>query len=321
MREILASLVLAAVALSLNTPIRADESPVAAPLPPLRVSQPPADIKQRLKLAPFYEKYVSAGGYPILGSGKVSYFAMLEAAYLVNLMLVERPDVRKALIAHNTRLVVMAYNEFTTDVPEHSRMKPKKFWDRRARGLGGSPTDPVASCAEENLLCYQGDPYHAECILIHEFAHMMHLNGVNRIDKTFDKRLRQTYENAMQAGLWKSKYAANNKNEYWAEGVQSWFDNNRPPDHDHNHVDTRAELIEYDPGLAKLCAEVFGNTVIRYTRPTARKVKGHLAGFDPSKSPTFAWPEGLDEWYKQYRADKKSKERNNTSDKKPKEKS
>ena len=94
---------------------------------------------------------------------------------------------------------------------------------------------------------------------------MMHLNGVNRIDKTFDKRLRQTYENAMQAGLWKGKYAATNKNEYWAEGVQSWFDNNRPPDHDHNHVDTRAELIEYDSGLAKLCAEVFGNTVLRYT--------------------------------------------------------
>ena len=43
-----------------------------------------------------------------------------------------------------------------------------------------------------------------------------------------------------------------NDREYFAEGVQSWFDNNREPDHDHNHVNTRAELIEYDPALAAL---------------------------------------------------------------------
>ena len=31
--------------------------------------------------------------------------------------------------------------------------------------------------------------------------------------------------------------------------MQSWFGNHRPPDHDHNHVDTREELIAslYDP--------------------------------------------------------------------------
>ena len=34
-----------------------------------------------------------------------------------------------------------------------------------------------------------------------------------------------------------------NHHEYFAEGVQSWFDNNRENDHDHNHVNTRAELL------------------------------------------------------------------------------
>ena len=93
----------------------------------------------------------------------------------------------------------------------------------------------------------------------------------------------------MAAGLWKTKYAATNHAEYWAEGVQSWFDNNRQPDHDHNHVDTRDELKEYDPALAALCKEVFGDTVLKYTKPPTR-LTGHLKGYDPSKSPTFRWP-------------------------------
>ena len=33
---------------------------------------------------------------------------------------------------------------------------------------------------------------------------------------------------------------------------------NREDDHDHNHVNTRKELVEYDPAVAKLCEEVFG---------------------------------------------------------------
>ena len=63
----------------------------------------------------------------------------------------------------------------------------------------------------------------------------------------------------MAKGLWAKKYAATNRHEYWAEAVQSWFGTNREPDHDHNHVNTREELIEYDPAIAELCAEVFGD--------------------------------------------------------------
>ncbi|MEQ9406667.1 MAG: hypothetical protein RIK87_03035 [Fuerstiella sp.] len=86
-----------------------------------------------------------------------------------------------------------------------------------------------------------------------------------------------------------------------AEGVQSWFNNNRPPDHDHNHVDTRQELRDYDPGLADLCKEVFGDTRLVYTRPATR-LKGHLQGFDPAQSPSFVWPERLNEARRKIRA-------------------
>ena len=245
-----------------------------------------------LKVPAFYTKYLDAGGYPIVASERVNDYALKEAGYLVNLMLARRPDVRAAMVKSGSRLCIIGHNEFTTDLPEWAGLKPRDFWDARARGLGGSEQDPLCSCAEENLLAYPGDPYAAECILIHEFAHNIHLRGMVNVDSTFDGRVKATYESAMKAGLWKGKYASVNHHEYFAEGVQSWFDNNRVNDHDHNHVNTRALLIEYDPGLAALCREVSGDTVLKYTKPATR-LRDHLAGYDPATAPRFVWPERL----------------------------
>lgn len=251
----------------------------------------------------FYTQRVTANGYPIVASARVNPYALKEAAYLVDLMLAKRPDVREAMIQSGSRLAILAWDEFTTDQPEWAWLAnepvgevpgvpAREYWDSRARGLGGSETDPFCSCGEENLLAYEGDPYAAENILIHEFAHNLHLRGLVNVDPTFDARLKATYDLAMQAGLWKGKYAGVNHHEYFAEGVQSWFDNNRENDHDHNHVNTRAELSEYDPGLAALCREVFGDTELKYTKPKTR-LTGHLAGYDPATAPTFIWPERL----------------------------
>ena len=241
-----------------------------------------------------YTKYVSAGGFPVLGSAKVNDYALLEAAYIVNHLLGPRPDIRKALIESKCHLVVMAVDEFTTDVPEHSNLKPKDYWDRRARGLGATRYRPAVSCGEENLLCFPGDPYHKENILIHEFAHAIHLMGLNVADPMFDSRLKEIYEKAMADGLWKGKYAATNREEYWAEGVQCYFDCNAAPDHDHNHVRTRSALKEYDPRLFKLIDGVFRATPWRCVRPPDRKEKGHLAGYDPKTAKRFHWPKGLE---------------------------
>jgi hypothetical protein len=161
----------------------------------------------------------------------------------------------------------------------------------------------VVSCGEENLLCLLGDHYSTENILIHEFAHAMHEMGVDKIDKTFDRRLKAAFDEGMAAGLWMGTYAATNHKEYWAEGVQSWFDTNRPkPDAQHNHVDTREELKEYDAKLAGLIEEIYGGRDWRYVRPDHRSEAAHLAGFDRSKAPTFRWPPKLVEWYAEYGA-------------------
>ena len=256
--------------------------------PVFSVDPPPPE----LKVPSFYKKYLDADGYPIVASEKVNDYALKEAAYLVNLMLAKRPDVRAAMVKSGSRLCIIAHNEFTTDMPEWATMTPKDYWDARARGTGGSATDPYCSCGEENLLCYPGDPYSTENILIHEFAHNIHLRGMANVDPTFDTRVKAAYDDAMASGLWKGKYGSVNHHEYFAEGVQSWFDNNRENDHDHNHVNTRVELVEYDPGLAALCREVFGDTELKYTKPATR-LRDHLAGYDPSTAPTFTWPERL----------------------------
>jgi len=251
----------------------------------------------------FYTQRITAGGLPIVASENVNPYALKEAAYLVDLLLAKRPDVRQAMIQSGSRLCIIGWNEFTTDQPEFAHLAKapprgftslsgREYWDARARGMGGSETDPYCSCGEENLLCYPGDPYPTENILIHEIAHNIHLRGMNNVDPTFDARLRATYDAAMTAGLWKGKYPSVNHHEYFAEGVQSWFDNNRENDHDHNHVNTREELVAYDPGLAAMCREVFGDTTLKYTRPQTRRT-GHLAGYDPANAPTFAWPARL----------------------------
>ena len=83
----------------------------------------------------------------------------------------------------------------------------------------------------------------------------------------------------------KQCYAAKNRAEYWAEGFQCWYDTNRTMDHDHNHIHTREQLIEYDPPLAQLCHEVLGDSDWRFISPRERAGEGHLKDFEPAKSP------------------------------------
>jgi len=271
------------VALAWGRPVTGAASDAVGPVPDA--------VRREFKLAPFYEKFIDLDGLPVVGSTNVSDYAMREAVWIVRQMLPNRADILHALASNHVRLAVMAWNEFTTDVPEHSDLESKVYWDRRARGLGATPRRPAVSCAEENLLGYPGDPYATENICIHEFSHAIHEMGMSRIDPSFDKRLRAAFRAAKDAGLWKGTYAASNPMEYWAEGAQSWFDNNREDDSLHNHVNTRAELKEYDPALAKLCAEVFGDLPWRYQKPAVRAPEGraHLAGYDASKAPRFQW--------------------------------
>jgi cyclophilin family peptidyl-prolyl cis-trans isomerase len=247
----------------------------------------PEDLRRELKLDLFYQKHLAVAGFPIVSSTNVSDFALLEAAWILEHMFAGRESLLGRMASNHCRLAIMAWNQYTTDLPEQRRMKPRVFWDRRARGLGGD----VLSCGEENLLCFPGDPYSTENLLIHETAHTLHNFALKQADPTFDSRLEAAYQRATKRGLWKGTYAGQNPSEYWAEAVQDWFDNNRQNDSLHNHVNTRAELKEYDPDLAGLCAEVFGENPWRYLKPMDREPAGraHLAGLEFMPRPRFLW--------------------------------
>ena len=260
-----------------------------SPLP--QVSPPPPALVKDFELDPFYQKVLLVEGFPIVASKKVPDAALQEAAVVIQHMLKNRADIFHKLAENKIRLSIMAVDERTTDLPEHSDLTPSEFWDRRARGLGATRIRPSVSVGEENLLNNPDDPYNTESIMVHEFAHAIHLMAVNDLDPTFDQRLEKTYESAMARGLWNDKYAAQNSREYFAEGVQSWFGTNREDDHDHNHVNTRKELVEYDPALTRLIAEVFGENDYSYVRSDdpRRQNEGHLKGLDRTVLAVFEW--------------------------------
>ncbi|WP_437736166.1 hypothetical protein [Sorangium sp. So ce1335] len=232
-----------------------------------------SEVPPELGLDPFYKKYVDASGIPIVSSEKPPDAALLRACSVVVRMLGLRDDVRQAMIANHTRVAVMAETEVTTDIPEHSDLYeafPGTDWDTRARGLGATPARPASSCAEENVLCYPSDRYRGEDILVHEFSHAIAIMGIAFAEPTFNQELAAAFEGALQAGKWANTYAATNKDEYWAEGVQDWFDTNIesiPGNGIHNEINTRAELREYDRPLHDLIARYFADDAWRPSCP------------------------------------------------------
>ena len=89
------------------------------------------------------------------------------------------------------------------------------------------------------------------------------LYGLYKLSTDLIERLNKAYDAALAAGKWKDTYAATNFEEYWAEGVQDWFNVNAEvpkPDGKHNQVNTRKELKAYDRGLYDILSEFFPAT-------------------------------------------------------------
>ena len=78
------------------------------------------------------------------------------------------------------------------------------------------------------------------------------------MDLEFDHRLGKLYDDAVSKGLWQGTAGARNRIEYWAAGVEAYFDAagqgealnlaDRP-------ITTREMLKAYDPGLYALVDE------------------------------------------------------------------
>ena len=231
-------------------------------IPECVITTPP----ESLHLDPWYKKYVDVNGIPLCSSWRCPDSALVaghNTLWAMTSML--SPEIMDALRSRGTRVTMMGRYEGTTDVPEHRFLinDTTLNWNLRARGLGGDLELPLTSCAEENVLGYQIDKYHAEDILIHEFAHSIHLIGILQVEPDINDRLEALLQNAIDKDLWWNTYRTTDIAEYFAEGVQDWFNVNAEMDHPdgkHNYVNTRDELKERDPGLYELLSQYFPAT-------------------------------------------------------------
>lgn len=240
------------------------------------ITTPPADLKQWLAgkespLSPFYKKYVSCDGLPVVSSGNVSDEALLQACYIARQMLKRIPEAREEMIRCHFRIGVVGYRENITDIPEWTGMlaivgdswPDADYWNERGRGYGATLELPVMTIGEENLVKIPNfqERYYSESIMVHEFAHNVDF-ALRRVDEDFRVALQTAFNNAKNSGLWKDTYSMTNSEEYFAEGAQAWYDTCRmvvpsPNGTGTMKIKTREQLKVYDKALYDLCASVF----------------------------------------------------------------
>lgn len=225
----------------------------------------PISVPNDMNIPDFYKKYLDYDGIYIVSSEKVRDEALVKAYEIISLMLAKRSDVKAKMKDEGCHVMIIGEHEEVCDLPEYAHICDNAeniaYWNKRARGFGGAPEDDFsASCGEENVLNLPGDRYDGENILIHEFAHLIHTVGIVGVEPDFNERLESCRKKALVKGLWTDTYAISNKEEYFAECVQSFFNCNRfseQPNKVHNSINTRSKLKNYDPDMYELLKEFF----------------------------------------------------------------
>jgi hypothetical protein len=248
------SLVLAAALLS-SCATRTNVALESAP----PVTPPPASFfkgfpeRDRDAARQFYKKHLDLKGMSVAASSEVSDAALQRTYYIVSHMLAGRPDVLRAMATNGTRLIIIGKDQLYSDMPEYRRAQNKAYLDERVRGTGGFR---VTSFGEENLLNLLLDRYDDESISVHEFCHTIDA-AIGSIDPSWRGRLRKTFRDALDKGLWKNAYAGSNPTEYWAEICQAYFDCSRVNNWNHAAIASREQLKIYDPEGYELIKTTF----------------------------------------------------------------
>jgi hypothetical protein len=209
-------------------------------------------------------------GLTIRAAEDVDGDAVTAQAERVYQMLIFRPDLTAAIVEAGLEGRVIPDGVRITNVPafeELYELYPGIDWNRRGRSFPGNVELPLFAGAEENLLCLEEPYYFGEDEFVRAFALTIRRFGLDVVDEPTSEAIEVSYARAIAAGLWKNTLAEINSDEYWVEGVQSYFDANlednaedREPNSSHNAVNTRDELRDYDPALWTVAQSVFGET-------------------------------------------------------------
>jgi hypothetical protein len=240
---------------------------------PLRRQPSVIPPPEKFKFHAYYTKFTYAREFPVLGSKHVSDEALLKANDVIRKMFAYRHDVLKTLINNGVRLVVLGRDEKMSELPELDGVPmPVRYFE-------ASVQLKTIIVPEENVLASARDPFAGRCMIVYLFARAMyHATAqrpvdpdfdkrrdkqqyelrVKRLDVEFDNRLKQLFEGTTGKGLWKGTAAARDRVEYWAAGVEAYFDAagaGQPPNGSDRPITTREMLKAYDPELYALVDE------------------------------------------------------------------
>ena len=215
----------------------------------------------------FYRMTCEQNGISITAAEPVAADALEAAADRMGALLAARPDVAAVVASSLEQVSIIGRDQRITVLPEFEdvySIHPGTDWNRLGRSFPGTTEIPVAAGAEEDLLCLESDRYEGEDMFIRDFGWTIRRFGIAAVDPGLDRSIEDAYIRAIAADLWRNTVAEVNSDQYWAEGVQSFFDANNEEkdekDQVHNQIDTREELRTYDPFLYDLLVEVFGET-------------------------------------------------------------
>jgi hypothetical protein len=236
------------------------------------VLAPPAHFK----VDRYYTKFTFAREFTVLGSKHVSDAALLKANDTIRKMFAYRHDILKAMIADGARLVVLGRHEKLSDLPEFDDVTKAGFDE--VRYLDYTPALKLMVACEENVLGLPDEPFAGKNMVVSVFAKGFYrVTGlrpvldtfgkfgkqqyelrVKRLDIEFDRRLQKIHDEARDKELWKGTPAARDRVDYWAAGVEAYFDaagTGQAPHGADRPIATREALRAYDPALYALVDE------------------------------------------------------------------
>ncbi len=205
-----------------------------------------------LNADPYYQKYLDAGGIPILAPETVPDEELRRTQATLLGMVADRPDLLEVLASQNTRILLYDRDKGgLSQLPEFADYSDSKYagvWGETS--YGGAVAAPAMTT------------YHCNEILIHEIAHALDY-AIRTQDRKafresgFKQARNQTYLSAMEAGLWAGRYESTVSHEYWAEMVVHLL----RPDVFRTQFGLH-NLSEYDSKAARLIQHYLGNPTL-----------------------------------------------------------
>jgi hypothetical protein len=231
------------------------------------MAQPTGSTPKYTPFAPLLAQRVALGPVYITSDPAVPPPALRVAGIILTIMLEHRSDIARALRQHGVFTVIASRSQQICDLPYFVQYKNDTALCNALGegGAGGTTSNPVTACDEQNLLGEPGDPYarydrspgsYSQNICVHELAHTVMNVGLSQEERN---RIEARFLLVRQTGLWTGDYALTDAMEFWAVMSQFYFW--AGPEHLYtafNHIPNGpGALKEYDPETFTLLDSIY----------------------------------------------------------------